>query len=52
MKIAQNMLSVIKIGLLTYKDERFGVDESFEKFLKQAYDNSMKHFLDDRKSLA
>lgn len=45
------MLSLINIGLLTYKDERFGVDESFEDFLKHNYDSSMKQFLHDRKQL-
>lgn len=51
-KKCQNMLSVINIGLLTYKGERFGVDESFEDFLRINYENSMKTFLADRKKLS
>lgn len=51
-KRPQNMLSVINIGLLTYKDEEFGVKETFEDFLNQNYENSMKAFLNDRKALA
>lgn len=51
-KPMQNMLSLVNIGLLTYQDEQFGVDESFEDFLKFTYDNSMKLFLQDRKQLA
>ena len=43
------MLSILNIGLLTYKEERFGIDETFEDFLKYNYDSSMKHFLADRK---
>jgi len=45
------MLSVINIGVLTYKDEQFGVRESFEDHLKAHYGNSMKEFLRDRKKL-
>jgi hypothetical protein len=45
-------LSIINIGLLTYADEQFGVKDSFEDFLKQNYNNSMKEFLRDRKKLA
>ena len=52
LKSVQNMLSLVNIGLLTYKDERFGIDESFEDYLKYNYANSMKHFLQDRKKLA
>jgi hypothetical protein len=50
-KAGNNMLSVINIGLLTYKDEQFGVRESFEDHLKAHYGNSMKEFLRDRKKL-
>mgnify|MGYP000992405490 FL=1 len=46
------MVSLINIGLLTYQNEAFGVKESFETFLKYNYENSMKNFLKDRKSLA
>jgi hypothetical protein len=52
LKVAQNMLSLINVGLLTFKDERFGVSESFEDFLKFNYENSMKQFLFDRKNLS
>jgi len=52
LKQAQNMLSLINVGLLTYRDEQFGINESFEDFLRQYYDNSMKQFLNDRKKLA
>lgn len=45
------MLSLINVGLLTYKHERFGVDETFEDFLKNKYDNCMKNFLYDRRKL-
>jgi hypothetical protein len=51
-KKTENLLSVINIGLLTYADESFGVDESFEDFLKVNYSNSMKEFLKDRKKAA
>ena len=49
---SENMVSLINIGLLTYQNEAFGVKESFESFLKYNYENSMKNFLKDRKSLA
>ena len=45
----QNMVSLLNIGLLTYKGEEFGVKGSFEDFLRNHYDNSMKGFLADRK---
>ena len=32
-KRSENMLAFLNVGLLTYKSERFGVDESFEDFL-------------------
>lgn len=51
-KRPQNMLSIINIGLLTYQNEEFGVKETFEHFLSQNYENSMKAFLNDRKELA
>jgi len=43
------MLSIINVGLLTYKGEKFGVEESFEQFLAVQYKNNMKEFLADRK---
>ena len=46
------MVSLLNIGLLTYKGEEFGVKESFEDFLRNHYDNSMKGFLADRKTLS
>jgi hypothetical protein len=49
---SNNMLSIINIGVLTYKDEEFGLKESFEEFLRTNYSNSMKDFLRDRKKLA
>jgi hypothetical protein len=48
----QNMLSLVNVGLLTFADERFGVDETFENMLAENYDNSMREFLSDRKKLA
>ncbi len=48
----ENLLSSISIGLLTYADEKFGVKESFEDFLKNNYNNSMKEFLKERKKVA
>lgn len=45
------MLSMINIGLLTYADEKFGVSESFEDFLKNKFKGSMKDFLKDRKKV-
>ena len=33
-KKTENMLSIINIGLLTYKGEQFGVNKNFEQFLK------------------
>lgn len=47
----ENMLSIINIGLLTYADERFGVSQSFEDFLKKNFGN-MKDFLKDRRKAA
>ena len=52
LKFTQNMLTVLNVGLLTFKNEKFGVDISFEDFLKHQYDNSMKAFLQDRKKLS
>lgn len=37
---------------MTYKDEQFGLKDSFEEFLSVNYNNSMKEFLRDRKKLA
>jgi hypothetical protein len=48
----ENMLSMINIGVLTYADEQFGIKESFEDFLKNSYNGSMKDFLRDRKKVA
>ena len=50
-KSTENMLSMINIGLLTYADERFGVSQSFEEFLKNKFNGSMKDFLKDRKKV-
>ena len=50
-KTTENMLSMINIGLLTYADERFGVSQSFEDFLKNKFNGSMKDFLKDRKKV-
>ena len=50
-KTTENMLSMINIGLLTYADEKFGVTESFEEFLKNKFKGSMKDFLKDRKKV-
>ena len=46
------MLAIINIGVLTYADEKFGLKDSFEDFLKINYNNSMKEFLRDRKKLS
>ena len=51
-KKTENMLSIINVGLLTYKEEQFGVKHSFENFLNYQYNNDMKLFLADRKELA
>ena len=48
----ENLLSIINIGLLTYADEKFGVMESFEEFLKTRFKGSMKDFLADRRQAA
>ena len=48
----ENLLSIINIGLLTYSDEKFGVAESFEDFLKNQFEGSMKDFLRDRRRAA
>ena len=48
----ENLLSIINIGLLTYHDEKFGVSESFEEFLKAKFNGSMKDFLKDRRKAA
>jgi len=47
-----DLISIVNIGLLTYKDERFGVDESFDDFLKYEYNGSMMDFLNHRSRLA
>ena len=51
-KKTENMLSIINVGLLTYKGEQFGVKHSFENFLSYYYNNDMKGFLADRKELS
>ena len=51
-KRSENMLAMINIGLLTYAHEGFGVTESFEDFLREKYQRSMKEFLKDRKKVA
>ena len=48
----ENLLSLINIGLLTYADEKFGLTESFEEFLKAKFKGSMKDFLRDRRKAA
>lgn len=47
----ENLLSIINIGLLTYADEKFGVSQNFEEFLKTNFGN-MKDFLKDRRKAA
>ena len=47
----ENLLSIINIGLLTYADEKFGVSQNFEEFLKKNFGN-MKDFLKDRRKAA
>lgn len=51
-KRTENLLSIINVGLLTYKGEQFGVKHSFDNFLKYHYKNDMKLFLADRKELS
>ena len=51
-KKTENLLSLINVGLLTYADEKFGIKDSFENFLKKKYKDNMKDFLRDRKKLA
>jgi len=51
-KRTENLLSIINVGLLTYKGEQFGVKHSFDNFLKYHYNNDMKLFLADRKELS
>jgi hypothetical protein len=46
------MLTIVNVGLLTYKGEQFGVKHSFEEYLSLQYEGSMKAFLADRKRLA
>ena len=48
----EDLLSIINIGLLTYSDEKFGVSDSFEEFLKTKFNGSMKDFLKDRRTAA
>ena len=48
----ESLLSIINIGLLTYSDEKFGLSENFDTFLKQKFKGSMKTFLNDRKKAA
>lgn len=48
----ENLLSIINIGLLTYADEKFGLTDSFEEFLKDSFSGSMKDFLKDRRKAA
>ena len=51
-KKTENLLSIINIGLLTYHDEKFGVAETFEEFLRTKFNGSMKDFLKDRRKAA
>eukprot|EP00351_Strombidinopsis_sp_SopsisLIS2011_P002235 CAMPEP_0116871324 /NCGR_PEP_ID=MMETSP0463-20121206/1597_1 /TAXON_ID=181622 /ORGANISM="Strombidinopsis sp, Strain SopsisLIS2011" /LENGTH=76 /DNA_ID=CAMNT_0004509477 /DNA_START=1665 /DNA_END=1895 /DNA_ORIENTATION=- len=46
------MLSIINVGLLTYADEKFGVAQSFDEFLRTQFAGSMKEFLRNRKKVA
>ena len=46
-KKCENLLSLLNISLLTYADEQFGARDSFEDFLKQNYNGSMKEFSTD-----
>jgi hypothetical protein len=39
------MISAVNVCLLTYKDERLGVDMTFEELLKYHYEGSMKYFM-------
>ena len=48
----ENMLSILNIGLLTYADERFGINGTFEEFLKSKFAGNMKDFLRDRRRVA
>ena len=51
-KKTENMLTLINVGLLTYKGEEFSTVNTFEGFLANKYDGGMKAFLADRKRLA
>ena len=51
-KKTENMLTLINVGLLTYKGEEFSTENTFEDFLANKYDGRMKAFLADRKRLA
>lgn len=51
-KRPENLLSQIKVGLLTYPHEQFGKRDSFEEHLKTRYESSMRQFLNDRKRIA
>mgnify|MGYP001103483839 CR=1 FL=1 len=51
-KKTENMLTLINVGLLTYKGEEFSAENTFEDFLAHKYDGGMKAFLADRKRLA
>ena len=46
------MLSLLTLGLLTYKNDKFGVKQRFEDFLANKFRGDMKAFLAERKSLA
>ena len=51
-KKTENMVTLINVGLLTYKGEEFSAENTFEDFLAHKYDRGMKAFLADRKRLA
>ena len=48
----ENLISLLSVGLLTYKHEQFGVKQSFEELLKSKYEGNMKAFLQERKELS
>lgn len=47
-----NLLSVINIGLLTLSSEQFGKRDSFDEYLNNYYEGSMRNFLNERKKVA
>ena len=47
----ENLAAMIDIGLLTFANERFSSNNTFEDFLRKEFNSDMKVFMEERRAL-